>query len=85
MTHYLGFAAGVLTVLSFMPQLVRAWRTKHVRDLSAGMFVLLITSAALWLTYGVLIGDWPVIATNAGVVCLNCGILAAKIRYRENA
>ncbi|MEX2283057.1 MAG: SemiSWEET transporter [Gemmatimonadota bacterium] len=82
---YFGYTAGVLTVLSFMPQLARAWKTQRVRDLSTGMFVLLITSAALWLAYGVLIDDWPVILTNAGVVLLNCGILAAKIRFRHNA
>ena len=84
MLEYLGYAAGVLTVVSFLPQVVRAWRTKQVGDLSFGMFALLITAGVLWIAYGVGSTDWPVIATNAGMVTLNCAILAAKIRFRDS-
>lgn len=73
--------AGFLTVASFMPQVVRTWRTRKTKDLSLGMFALLITAGALWITYGVLSSDWPVIITNAGMVVLNCAILAAKLRF----
>lgn len=82
MQQYIGYIAGVLTVVSFLPQVVRTWRTKQTEDLSLGMFALLITAGALWITYGVLTGDWPVIATNLGTVILNCVIIVAKIRYR---
>ncbi|HEX8275747.1 MAG TPA: SemiSWEET transporter [Longimicrobiaceae bacterium] len=85
MLEYLGYAAGVLTVLSFLPQVIRAWKTKKVNDLSFGMFALLITAGVLWIAYGVGSTDWPVIATNAGMVTLNCAILAAKIRFRGSA
>ena len=46
MLEYLGYAAGVLTVVSFLPQVVRAWRTRKVEDLSFGMFALLTRGAA---------------------------------------
>ncbi|GAC1478222.1 MAG: hypothetical protein NVS1B4_21780 [Gemmatimonadaceae bacterium] len=82
MTDYLGYFAGVLTVASFIPQVHRAWRTKATKDLSFGMFALLITSGVLWTIYGVLTTDWPVIATNAGMVALTGAILAAKVRYK---
>jgi MtN3 and saliva related transmembrane protein len=81
MIEYIGYAAGALTVVSFLPQVVRTWRTKETKDLSFGMFALLITAGALWITYGVMSTDWPVIGTNVGTVTLNVAILAAKLRY----
>jgi MtN3 and saliva related transmembrane protein len=82
MIRLLGFLAGVLTVGSFLPQVVRTWRTKHTRDLSLGMFALLLTSGSLWVLYGFARRDWPVVATNVGVVVLNGTLLAAKARFK---
>jgi MtN3 and saliva related transmembrane protein len=76
-----GYFAGALAVVSLVPQVLRAWRTKQTKDLSIRTFLLLITSGVLWITYGALASDWPVIATNAGMVALNGAILGAKIRY----
>jgi len=78
----LGSVAGVITVVSFVPQVVRAWRTKRTRDLSLGTFALLITAGSLWMVYGALSADWPVTATNAGMVILNLALATAKVRYR---
>ena len=80
--QYLGFVAGFLTVSSFLPQVVRTWRTKRTADLSFGMVVLLVTSASLWILYGAVRRDWPVIATNTGVVSLTGMLLAAKARFK---
>jgi MtN3 and saliva related transmembrane protein len=80
--QYLGFVAGFLTVSSFLPQVVRTWRTRRTADLSFGMVVLLVTSASLWILYGVVRRDWPVIATNTGVVSLTGMLLAAKARFK---
>ncbi|HEX8361117.1 MAG TPA: SemiSWEET transporter [Longimicrobium sp.] len=74
--------AGALTVISFLPQVVRVWKTKRTNDLSLGMFVILITAGALWIAYGVVTSDWPVIATNGGMVTLNIAILVAKLRFK---
>ena len=82
MTAYLGYLAGILTVSSFLPQVIRSWRTRQTRDLSLGMFTLLTTACALWMVYGVLTSDWPVILTNGAMVALNSAIAAAKIRYQ---
>ena len=82
LTPYVGYLAGALTVLSLWPQVLRAWRTKQTKDLSIRTFVLFITAGVLWLVYGFLASDWPVIATNAGMVTLNGAILVAKIRYK---
>jgi MtN3 and saliva related transmembrane protein len=80
-TPYLGYLAGVLTVISMWPQTRRVWRTTQVNDLSTKTFILLVAAGVLWITYGVLSTDWPVIATNTGMVLLNGAILIAKIKY----
>lgn len=49
MTAYLGYVAGALTVTSFLPQVIRTWRTKRTTDLSLGMFALLVTASTLWV------------------------------------
>jgi MtN3 and saliva related transmembrane protein len=79
--HYLGYVAGSLTVLAFLPQVIRTWQSRQTRDLSLGMFGFLITASTLWIIYGAVIGDWSVIATNIGMVALNAAIAAAKLRY----
>ena len=79
--QYLGYFAGSLTVLSFLPQVIRTWKTKQARDLSLGMFALLVTASTLWILYGVIIGSWPVIVTNIGMVVLNGALATAKLRY----
>jgi MtN3 and saliva related transmembrane protein len=81
LVQYIGYLAGGLTVVSLIPQAFRAWRTKRTKDLSVRTFLLLVTSGILWITYGALASDWPVIATNAGMVVLNGAILGAKMRY----
>ena len=78
----LGYVAGTLTVASFLPQVVRAWRTRRTRDLSLGSFALLMTAGSLWILYGALSRDWPVVATNSGMVVLTGALAVAKMRYK---
>ena len=82
MTEYLGYFAGILTVSSFLPQVVRTLRTRKVGDLSLGMFALFATASSLWIVYGIITSDWPVILTNTGMVAMNGALAWAKLRYR---
>lgn len=77
----LGAFAGLCTTISFLPQLVRAWRTRSTRDISLPMFSLLVFGIFLWLVYGVLIGDMPLILANAVSFCLTGSILYLKLRH----
>ena len=83
MHSYLGYVAGALTVASFLPQVVRAWRTRQTRDLSLSSFVLLMTAGSLWMVYGAISSDWPVVLTNAGMVTLTAALATAKVRFGE--
>jgi MtN3 and saliva related transmembrane protein len=80
-TDLLGAAAALCTTISFLPQLVRAWRTRSTRDTSLTMFSVLVTGIFLWLLYGILIGDGPLIAANAVSLCFTGSILYLKLRH----
>lgn len=79
---YVGYAAGALTVISYFPQAVRAWKTRKVDDLSWGMIAMLVIAGALWIVYGISSRQMPVILTNTGTVLLTSAILLAKFKFR---
>ena len=78
----LGLLAGVLTTVSFLPQLVQAWRSRSTRDISLSMYAIISIGVLLWLIYGVMIASLPVILANAASLLIVLLILALKIRYR---
>lgn len=71
----------MLSMTSYVPQVVRVWRTRKTKDLSYGMFALLVTASALWVVYGTLTRQWPVILPNVGCLVLSLAILIGKITY----
>lgn len=79
----LGFAAGLLTTIAFWPQLQRTWTTKSAEDVSLGMLLTFSSGVLLWLLYGVLLGAWPIIVTNAVTFLLTAAIAVLKVRYRR--
>jgi MtN3 and saliva related transmembrane protein len=79
---YVGYAAGALTVVSYFPQAMRAWKTRKVDDLSWGMVGMLVVAGGLWIVYGVMSKQMPVILTNSGTVLLTTAILIAKFKFR---
>jgi MtN3 and saliva related transmembrane protein len=76
----LGYAAAACTTLAFVPQVVRAWRSRSTRDISLGMFVVLTTGMLLWLVYGLLTANMPIVYANAATFVLSLTILVLKIR-----
>ena len=60
----IGFIAGALTTISFVPQVVKTYKTRSAKGLSLGMFGIFWMGSVCWLTYGILIQDFPVIAAN---------------------
>ena len=77
----LGLVAGTLTTVAFVPQLVKTWRTRSAKDVSLLMFVGFTSGVLLWLVYGILRGDLPVILFNAITFVLASTILYFKIRF----
>lgn len=77
----MGLAAGVCTTVAVIPQIKKAWKTKKVEDISPVMFGILMTGVALWVAYGIIKNDIPVIATNAVSLMLNGIMLYLMIRF----
>ena len=57
----LGLAAGTITSITFLPQVLQIWKTKSAKDLSLQMLLLLILGVTMWLTYGLLVKDTAII------------------------
>ncbi|MCM2359791.1 MAG: SemiSWEET transporter [Geobacteraceae bacterium] len=82
-TH-LGLVAGAITTASGIPQVVRAYPTKHTRDISIWQPVLLNIGMILWLIYGIALGDIPLIFANAISLLCYSALIVMKFRYRDN-
>jgi MtN3 and saliva related transmembrane protein len=77
----IGLAAACLTTVAYAPQAIKTFRTRQTRDISLGMFVLMVTGVALWLIYGLMIGDLPLILANLVTLSLSGTILVLKLRH----
>ena len=82
LARLIGFVAGLLTTLSFVPQVVHSWRRKSCADLSFGMLVAFTLGVALWMTYGFLTGALPIIVTNTVTLLLALALVGMKWRFR---
>jgi MtN3 and saliva related transmembrane protein len=77
----IGIAAGCCTTASFVPQVVRTWRTRSVGDISLRMYLLLCVGVLLWLFYGALVGSVAVLAANAVTLLLAASVLGMKLVF----
>ncbi len=77
----IGLGAAICTTSSFLPQVIKAWRTRSTHDISVGMFILQTTGNSMWLLYGALIGDLPLMVANLITLGLVATMLGLKLRY----
>ncbi|KYF97574.1 SemiSWEET transporter [Sorangium sp. So ce394] len=77
----LGLVAATLTTVSFLPQVLRTLRTRDTRSISVGMYAAFVTGVGLWLVYGLLTGDVPIIVANAITFVLSGTVFVLKLRY----
>jgi MtN3 and saliva related transmembrane protein len=77
---WIGIGAAVLTSLSYIPQVRKAWPRGSTADLSLKMLVALTTGLVLWVGYGLLKADWVIVAANSVGAALSASVLAFKIR-----
>lgn len=81
-----GFLAGFIMVFSFLPQLIKTYKTKRTQDISIFMLILQIICISLWMTYGLLINSQSLIITNAISLVIVVSIFIMKIKFdkKEN-
>ncbi|UFS69458.1 SemiSWEET transporter [Geomonas sp. RF6] len=77
----LGLLAGAITSGAAIPQVLRTFRTKQVRDLSIWQPILLDIGMSLWLAYGLLLNDLPLIAANSFSIICYSALIVMKVRY----
>lgn len=77
----IGTVAGILVLSSFIPQIIKAYKTKKMSDVSAHLMILIASGMFLWIIYGFIRADPVIIGTNAAGFALNITLLVMKIRY----
>jgi len=78
---WIGLLAACCTTLAYAPQAIKTWQTRSTGDISLGMFSLMVVGVGLWLVYGLLIGDLPLIAANLVTLSLAGTILVLKLKH----
>lgn len=78
----LGLAAGTITSITFLPQVIKIWQTKSGKDLSVVMLLLLLLGTSMWLSYGIFIKDIAIIYTNTMVLAMGLIMLYFKYRFK---
>lgn len=80
-TLMLGLLAASCTIISFLPQAIKSIRTRHTKDISLPMYIVMVTGLLLWLAYGIALNNPPIIIANALTSVFAGIILALKIKY----
>ena len=75
-----GTAAGLCSMASFTPQICKILRERDASAVSLRMYLITVTGFVLWTVYGLLLGSWPVWASNSVNLVLAGTILALKRR-----
>ncbi len=78
--EWIGYLAAVCTTLSFIPQVVHIFRRRDTRAISLGMYSFFTFGILMWLTYGILIRNYPMTIANAITLIFAMMILGYKIK-----
>lgn len=78
---WIGSIAATLTTTAFIPQTWKIWKSRHTADISLIMYALFTLGVALWLTYGILLGAWPIIIANFITLIFAGAVLMLKIKF----
>lgn len=79
--NVVGVGAALCSMTSFVPQLTKIVRERDASSVSLKMYAVTVTGFSLWIAYGVMIGSWPIAASNAVCLALSAAILVLKWRF----
>ena len=83
-SQYVGIAAGILTAVSLLPQLIKIIKEKKANSISFGMLAVLLAGLCVWIVYGVLKKDYPIIVTNSFSLLTNIVMVVLTIKYKDD-
>lgn len=78
----LGLVAGTITSITFVPQVIKIWKTKSAKDLSIMMLLLLMLGVVLWLIYGLVVMSASIIYTNSMVLLMSLVMMYFKLKFK---
>ena len=81
--QWVGIIAGILTATSMLPQVIKVFKEKKAEDISLLMLIVLLSGIALWIVYGIMRNDLPIIATNAFSLLVNLVLMVLRIKYKK--
>jgi MtN3 and saliva related transmembrane protein len=80
-TTLIGYFAGFLTTVAFVPQVLKTWKSKSASDLSLGMFLVFSLGVLCWLIYGILLVEVPIVFWNTVTLILALALLIMKLKF----
>jgi MtN3 and saliva related transmembrane protein len=80
--NYVGFFAAFCTTISFLPQVIKVYKTKSTKDISLYMFLIFTIGTFCWLIYGIIESSIPIILANTITLILSSIILLYKIKFK---
>lgn len=81
--NLVGAAGGIVSSVTFLPQVIKIWKTKSAKDLSMGTLLFLVLNVSLWLLYGILTNLYPIIITNGIVLSMVFIMVYFKLTFKE--
>ena len=81
--NVVGYTAGTLSAITFLPQVVKTWKMKAAGELSFGMILLVTGSVSMWICCGLLLKNNVIIITNSVVFILSLFLIYFKLNYKE--
>ncbi len=81
--NLVGAAGGIVSSVTFLPQVIKIWKTKSAKDLSMGTLMFLVLNVSLWLLYGILTNLYPIIITNGIVLSMVFIMVYFKLTFKE--
>ena len=79
--EWMGVVAAMCTTLSFVPQAVKTINTRDTSGISLWMYLVFTVGSGFWFGYGIVLGSWPMIVSNAITFLLSATILGLKVKY----
>ena len=80
----LATVAGIIILAGWVPQIIKGYRTKMLKDVSKYLMILITVGAFLWILYGVEKDDPYIIGVNIAAIALTMTVLIMKLRYESH-
>lgn len=78
----IGYIAGILIIISLVPQIIKSWQTKSTKDLSLARYLIYVAGVIAWLMYGIVITNGPMIIMNSVNLSLALSVVYLKLKYK---